>query len=264
MSDFNKFGWLEKYIFPAPDLHAAEKVIAVAMWLKSDSKTGGSIFPSIGSIAEQTGSTPKKVRDTINKVLVAKGYLVLVAAGGNQNRKGFANEYRLGVPHRISDEPRVSATGSLGDVNETKGIRDDPTRVSVTVPQGYPSRGVHPVIDPVIDPLMSNSHELPDVFDEKSINDATRRNMVNIVRKAGAAKANAKNGTWDQQAANDNYNHALDQLSWQIRDLYGNDAQTFVAEQWTIPAEAQDKQEANSNLTALLATCQTQAKSLTS
>lgn len=262
---FSKLDWFEACLRGATDLHPAEYRIIAVMWSYSDSKDGGSIFPGVSIIAEETGSKPQKVRETIKK-LIELGYLILVQKGGNEIHKGWANVYQLGIPHRLADSTRGTATGGLEDPqgapSRDEGVPPRVTRGTATVHQGVPPRGAHPVIDPVInpviDPFTSNPSDVPDEFDIKTINDMSWRTMTGLVQRAGEAIGNGKNGTWPQQTVDDNYDHAMDLLSWQIRDAAGDEAQTFFIEKWSIPAKARDRYEAGKNLKTFFNTCRTQ------
>lgn len=262
---FSKLDWFEACLRGATDLTGAEFRVMSVMWSYSDSKDGGSIRPGMKLLGNDTGSTPRTVRDAI-KVLIEKGYIELTQKGGNEVRKGWANVYRLGIPHRLAESTRGALPGSLGSSqgvpNESEGVLSEPSRGALPTPQGVPSGGAHPVIDPVINPVInlvtSNPSELPDEFNLKSIGDVSWRNMSKLVQRAGEAKSNANNGVWDQDTAIDNYEHAMDLLSWQIRDVAGDDAQTFFIEKWTIPAKARDRYEAGKNLKTFFNTCRTQ------
>lgn len=251
------------------DLSHAQMRVLLTAATYANYKDGGNIHPGRQRLAEETGCSINTVDDSM-KVFIDRGYMKLSQQGGNQVRKGFANVYQLTYPAWILDaSTRYPTTGELEEQEDpqdtqsvTEGTQPLGSRSPTIGVEGPQSVGTHHSIDHSIDHsihlVTSNPSELPDEFNLKSIGDVSWRNMSKLVQRAGEAKNNANNGVWDQDTAIDNYEHAMDLLSWQIRDVAGDDAQTFFIEKWTIPAKARDRYEAGKNLKTFFNTCRTQ------
>lgn len=251
------------------DLTHAQMRVLLTMGTYASYADGGNIHPGNERLAREIGCNIKTVRESI-EVFIDRGYMKLTQKGGNEVRKGFANVYQLTYPAWILEEStRVPVSGPLEEQEDPQGDQSVPEgyhpvdgRVPVTGGEGYQSVVPHHSIDHSIDhsihPVTSNPPELPDEFEIKTINDMSWRTMTGLVQRAGEAKNNANTGTWDQNTAADNYEHAMDLLSWQIRDVAGDDAQTFLIEKWTIPAKARKRYEAGKNLKTFFNTCRTQ------
>lgn len=67
---------------------------------------GGSIFPSIPSIAKKARLSPDQARRVIHKLIEEDKILEIVAAGGWDGKRNRSNEYRI----VLSDPPRADAS----------------------------------------------------------------------------------------------------------------------------------------------------------
>lgn len=251
------------------DLSHAQMRLLMLMGTYASYSDGGNIHPGNERLARESGCNIKTVRESV-EVFIERGYVKLTQKGGNEVRKGFANVYQLTYPAWILEEStRVPVSGPLDEPEDPQGYQSAPEgyqsldgRVPVTGGEGYQSVVPHHSIDHSINNsihlVTSNPSELPD---EKKIGDMEWRTMIGLVQRAAEAINHGKNGTWDQQTADDNYGHNMDLLSWKIRDHAGDDAQTFLLEKWSIPAKARDRYQAGVNLKTFFNTARLQAAS---
>lgn len=112
-------------------------------------KTLGNAHPGWARIVADSCITEKTAKKAV-VALVAKGWLRLVEAGGNQYGKGRANVYALAVPlsTRGAAAAPLRADGDdpgRGVVDDRRGVIDDHRRgVAATPPSGSSSiRGMH-------------------------------------------------------------------------------------------------------------------------
>ena len=270
MAGFDMHHWERTVLRGAgKDLTHAQMRVLLTMGTYADYKTGGNIHPGRQRLADDVGCSINTVDDSM-KVFIDRGYVKLSQQGGNQVRKGFANVYQLTYPAWILDaSTRYPITGELEkqeDPQDTQSVTEGTQPLGSRSPtigvEGTQPLGTHHTIDHTIDHTMnrftSNSGELPDDDILKAIGDMTWRTMLGLAQRAGEAINHGKNGTWPPATVDDNYDNAMDLLSWQIRDVYGDDAQTFFIEKWSIPAKARDRYEAGKNLRTFFNTCRTE------
>lgn len=264
MPGFDKYGWFKQAMLGSSDLTHGDRSVLMVFFSYSDGD-GKNARPGRQRIIDDACISRSKLDGHLKKLLDL-GYLVLTQKGGNEVKKGWANVYRLGIPRRLMESTRGTAEVSLEDPqgapSGNEGAPSGDTRGTLTVLEGAPSRGPHQTIEhtlhQTLDCFTSNSGELPDDDILKGIGDMTWRTMLGLVQRAGDAINNGKNGTWPPATVDDNYDNAMDLLSWQIRDVYGDDAQTFFIEKWSIPAKARDRYEAGKNLKTFFNTCRTE------
>lgn len=79
---------------------------------------GGSCFPGIDTLAEETGLDARTVQRAL-RVLADSGWLSVERGGG----RGRSNRYTAIVPQRVADDPRISAgvSDSNGGAGAIKG-----------------------------------------------------------------------------------------------------------------------------------------------
>ena len=97
-----------------PDLDLAEKLVLVVHAEYTRASSGGVSWPSVGTIAKETGLSPRRVK-AVRSRLVAKDYLTVVEAsrGGPKTTKYRINMLRLAQSNGVaSSTVRLSTTVS--------------------------------------------------------------------------------------------------------------------------------------------------------
>lgn len=104
--------------------------VALTLSLHMDEQ-GGSCFPSVETLATETGLSRRAVQANVSK-LVASGWLALRRGGG----RGRSNRYEATNPDPIDPETAHQIHGMSNAVSET--VNEDPERVHLTARKGAP------------------------------------------------------------------------------------------------------------------------------
>ena len=129
--------WLEEN---AGALSAPEKHTAITLSLYM-SERGDSAFPSVGTLAEDTGLSRRAVQAALKR-LVELGWLLEVERGGVRGGRRRATEYRATFPPKgagdapVEDAAEVMTGAGGARVQEMHGCTSRPRRVQENAPKG--------------------------------------------------------------------------------------------------------------------------------
>lgn len=156
----DKFAWLRS--LRGADLTHAEFRVLVNLCTYADADSGQA-YPSNSTLAEASAVNPKVLTRDLIPALRQKGWIRLVAPGGNQNGRGRANVWKLSFPHAVKGVPHVPPSPSQGGTSRTplgsnEGGTSRTARGYLTYPEGGTSRTPHQVIDQPMNRSESSSH----------------------------------------------------------------------------------------------------------
>ncbi|RBP64147.1 hypothetical protein DFO66_10719 [Brevibacterium sanguinis] len=263
-----KFDWFNACMRGADDLSHAEHRLLTILWSYSDAK-GANIRPGRKRLIEESCIHRNSLDKCLNR-LIELGYLVLVEQGGNQVKKGWANVYRLGYPHRLHGEnpgdervtPTVTLLDPQGSHSVGEGSHSVCTRVTPTVQEGSHSVGPHQVIDQNIDQIMdcvtTDSAEsiapATNIVALKDLDQTAYKNLLTWIQTAGEAMKQSKIGRVSQEVCQLEYDEAAEKVSGEIWEMFGEDFAEYFEEKFSIPAKAADRYEAGKWLKTFLRT----------
>lgn len=163
---FSKLDWFKTAVLGSHDLTHADRSVLMVFFSYSDGE-GQNARPGRQRIMDDARVSRSKLDGHLKKLLDL-GYIILTQKGGNEVRKGWANVYRLGIPHRLKESPKstrgtaeVTLPDPQGSPSRDEGAPSRDTRGTLTVPQGSPSGVPHQVIDQGIHQVIQGALDSP-------------------------------------------------------------------------------------------------------